>query len=168
MKTELHYSSKVSWVPYDHDIQIFAVDGELDIDEDLITTVFCIGYESPKMNESLLLVKDKDRGWNTPGGHRIPGETLEETLRREVWEESRCKILQHEPIGYQKLTLLEDPGPDYKYPSPVSYQLFYECLVKPEKFEPSDETTDRIFVNPVDLFKMDDINPDLCFALVRV
>lgn len=41
---------------------------------------------------------------NLPGGHTEAGETLEETLIREIREELNCEVLEWQPIGYQILS----------------------------------------------------------------
>jgi hypothetical protein len=44
---------------------------------------------------------DKD---NLPGGKTEPGESIDETISREVQEEINCDVLSWQPLGYQKLT----------------------------------------------------------------
>lgn len=41
---------------------------------------------------------------NLPGGHVEEGETLKETLKREIIEEINCEVVEWWPIGYQILT----------------------------------------------------------------
>lgn len=59
---------------------------------------------------------------NLPGGHTEPGETLEQTLCREVQEELNMRVVKWQPIGYQVLT-----NPDGK----VDYQ--FRAVAKLEK-----------------------------------
>lgn len=59
--------------------------------------------------------------WKIIGGTREKGETVEETLVREVKEESNMEVLEQKPIGYQKGT-----GSDGR----VGYQLRSWCRVK--------------------------------------
>lgn len=46
-----------------------------------------------------LYVKHKDRSsWEIPGGHREPGELIDETAKRELFEETGCKEVDLVPI----------------------------------------------------------------------
>lgn len=64
---------------------------------------------------------------NLPGGKFETGETIQQTLEREIVEEINCRVLSWSPIGYQKLT-----EPDGK----VVYQLrVYAELEKIAEFE---------------------------------
>lgn len=61
--------------------------------------------------------------WGLVGGTIEPGEKLEETLRREVQEESNMEVLSCLPIGFQKAIDTRDG--DY------AFQLRYACKVRP-------------------------------------
>jgi hypothetical protein len=60
-------------------------------------------------------------GTNLIGGHSEAGETAEETLRREVLEETNCEVLKWLPLGYQKV---------WDMPDGVVYQLRVYAEVK--------------------------------------
>lgn len=62
-------------------------------------------------------------GWGLIGGSIEPGETFEQTLIREIKEESNMKILKYLPIGYQKVTDLDE--------NKTFYQLRYACTAEP-------------------------------------
>jgi len=47
----------------------------------------------------LLTVRSDLRGWELPGGTPIEGETSEETLLREVLEETRCEVSVERHVG---------------------------------------------------------------------
>lgn len=54
---------------------------------------------SAKYQEKWLYVKHKERNsWEIPGGHRNPGETIYETAKRELYEETGCKEVDLAPI----------------------------------------------------------------------
>lgn len=38
------------------------------------------------------------QSWETPGGHREPGEKIDETAKRELYEETGCKEIELSPI----------------------------------------------------------------------
>ncbi len=61
--------------------------------------------------------------WGLIGGTIEPGETFEQTLAREIKEESNMEVLSALPIGYQKVTDTRD-GKHY-------FQLRYACTVRP-------------------------------------
>lgn len=65
----------------------------------------------------------KEREWGFTGGKIEDGETFEETLRREVQEESNMEVLSFLPIGYQKTTKTNE--------GLFKYDLRYVCKVKP-------------------------------------
>ena len=57
------------------------------------------------------------------GGTIEEGESFEQTLRREIEEESNMQVLSFLPIGYQKVIDTRDQS--------YVYQLRYVCVVKP-------------------------------------
>jgi 8-oxo-dGTP pyrophosphatase MutT (NUDIX family) len=63
------------------------------------------------------------KDWGLIGGTIEEGETFEQTLRREIQEESNMKVLSFKPIGYQKVINLKDQS--------FIYQLRYTCIVEP-------------------------------------
>ncbi|MDR2063630.1 MAG: NUDIX hydrolase [Candidatus Nomurabacteria bacterium] len=50
------------------------------------------------------LVVHESGAINLPGGHTEPGETVEQTLRREIVEELNMKVTDWKLLGYQHLT----------------------------------------------------------------
>ena len=63
----------------------------------------------------------KKNGWGLIGGTIEPTETFDETLKREIIEESNMEVIKWLPIGYQKIT--DKNGQ-------VKYQLRTACLVR--------------------------------------
>jgi 8-oxo-dGTP diphosphatase / 2-hydroxy-dATP diphosphatase len=56
-----------------------------------------------------VLLGKKKRGyavgiWNGYGGKVEPGETTEEAMLRELWEESTVRAVKHEKVGYIEFT----------------------------------------------------------------
>ncbi|MGE7693887.1 NUDIX hydrolase [Lysinibacillus sp. NPDC094177] len=100
-------------------------------------------------NGYVLLVHVAERGFNFPGGHIEKGETPEEALHREAFEEGYVKG-HINYIGAIEVSHEENPlfNADSKYPL-IGYQMFYrmeiqECL----PFLREHETISRIWVEP--------------------
>lgn len=87
----------------------------------------------------------KKNCWGLIGGTIEKGETLEQTLAREIEEESNMKVLSFLPIGVQKVTDTRDNS--------FCYQLRYACRVEPHgQFvsDPADSITEIKLINPAD------------------
>jgi 8-oxo-dGTP diphosphatase len=65
-----------------------------------------------------------------PGGHVETKESLEETLAREVYEETKVIVEKPALIGYQQMEVLTAKPERYPYPYPVSFQVHYHVEVK--------------------------------------
>jgi 8-oxo-dGTP pyrophosphatase MutT (NUDIX family) len=61
--------------------------------------------------------------WGLVGGTIEPGEMFEETLAREIAEETNMQVISSLPLGYQKVVYPKDQT--------SFYQLRYVCTVKP-------------------------------------
>jgi ADP-ribose pyrophosphatase YjhB (NUDIX family) len=91
----------------------------------------------------VLLLRQEGKAWNLPGGHPEAGESLEQTLEREVYEETTVKIGKRELIGYQEA--IEDGVT-------TRYQARFACLVeRVDSLQPDPakgKTHERMFVEP--------------------
>ena len=65
--------------------QVYAI-GNLDGRVPLITSLMC------------------EKEFNLPGGRTEPGETIEQTIAREMIEECNMRVIEWQPLGYQRLT----------------------------------------------------------------
>lgn len=65
--------------------QVYAI-GDLDGQVPLITSLTC------------------EKEFNLPGGRTEPGETIEQTIAREMVEECNMRVIEWQPLGYQHLT----------------------------------------------------------------
>jgi 8-oxo-dGTP diphosphatase len=83
--------------------------------------------------------------WDFPGGKVDPGESFDEGLLREVYEETRLRISLEKP-----LTVLESESPSNR----VIY-LFMEGKLLDGDIELSEEHEDYSWVDPAELSKMD-------------
>lgn len=89
----------------------------------------------------IVLVTWNDSDWTLPGGTIEPGETLEQTLTREVWEEACARVQACAYIGCQRVDHLDDDRPVY-------YQTRFWAWVELEPFMPAHEMTARRLVRP--------------------
>lgn len=87
----------------------------------------------------------KKQAWGLIGGTVEAGETFEQTLVREIQEESNMEVLTSVPIGAQKMIDTRDGS--------FVYQLRYACLVRPYGpfvSDPADSVTEIKLINPAD------------------
>ena len=85
------------------------------------------------------------KDWGLIGGTIEQGETFEQTLKREVREESNMEVLKSAPIGYQKMIDTRDGS--------YVYQLRYVCIVRPYGpfiSDPDGGITEIRLINPKD------------------
>ncbi len=130
----------ISWLPQPNEISLI-LDDVLPPRE-LITSALALAFHKG----NFLMTNLHDRGWDIPGGHIEPGETPEETMRREVMEEAAVELRPVRLLGYQRIRLLGDVPTDYRYPHPDSYQVFYiGTVAKVLSFTPTVEAGDRTF-----------------------
>jgi ADP-ribose pyrophosphatase YjhB (NUDIX family) len=102
----------------------------------------------------VLLMKRADTGdWGLPGGFMEPGESFEETGRREAFEETGLEIGNLELLGVFS-------GPEYFYEYPHGDQVFnvtaaYTARAVGRPRADADEATEVRF------FAVDDLPPDI-------
>lgn len=98
--------------------------------EEKVTAVFGV----PIYEGGLVMTKNY-RGWELPGGHREIGESLKETLAREIYEEAGITSFEtsEKPVGY--LEVVDDEvvpkinkATGAPYPNP-GYVVFYAVKV---------------------------------------
>lgn len=63
-------------------------------------SVVCLTYTGDRP----LLVRNRRRAWEFPGGHAEPGETLQDTARREAREEAGATLGDIRPVGHYVLS----------------------------------------------------------------
>ena len=98
-------------------------------------------------DDELLLSLHPQRGWGLPGGHRELGETIEQTIIREVLEETQVVIKEPRTIGYISTEMIGQKPDNYHYPYPIRYaQVFVAESGKVLPFMAVADAIDRQFV----------------------
>ena len=106
--------------------------------------VAAAGYVEDR-NGNLLLVKTHHRGWDTPGGQVENGESVEDGLLREIFEESgitatvRCLVGVYSNVG-------EHLGYDGKTHIPTKVMLDFICDYVEGEPTPSEEISEVMWI----------------------
>ena len=72
-------------------------------------------YMIGNINGKVPIVMYNEKRDNLPGGRLEPGESLDETLKREAVEELNMEVLSWQPLGYQRLTRPLDDTPTFQF-----------------------------------------------------
>lgn len=133
----------IQWLPMPNEVALI-LDGELP-PIPLITSALALAFDGQR----LLMTNLQQRGWDLPGGHLEPGETPEEAMRREVFEESGARLGEVRLLGYQRIRLLGAVPAGYQYPHPDSYQVLYLAqVVALDEFSATTGANARAFFDP--------------------
>jgi 8-oxo-dGTP diphosphatase len=131
------------WLPLPNEVALF---GGVNLPPaNLITSVHVLAFDG----EKLLMVEHETRGWDLPGGHVEAGETLMQSLARELLEEAGAEVGEARVIGHWRCEVMAEKPENYNYPYPVSYLML--CLgdrVTLRDFEGRFETSNRDFFSP--------------------
>ncbi|HEX2092628.1 MAG TPA: NUDIX domain-containing protein [Longimicrobiaceae bacterium] len=105
--------------------------------DEYVTSVRCVVFKG----DDVLVMRDAEGRHLLPGGQREPGETLDETLRRELLEETGWMIDTPLPIGFVHLHHLGPRPPDFESAYPDFLWAIYtaEAVV----FEPGVKLSDE-------------------------
>lgn len=74
----------------------------------------------------ILVHNDEDSPWGIPGGSPEEGETPEETLKRELLEESDVEVVDCQLLGGQMVEIPNNPN---KKEGDRFFQLRYACMI---------------------------------------
>jgi ribosomal-protein-serine acetyltransferase len=91
----------------------------------------------------VLVSADGRSFWSHPGGGRDSGESIEETLCREVYEEACAHVLASTLLGYDRFVEVDGTGNVLS----VDYQARFAARVALEPFVARDETVGRTLVD---------------------
>jgi 8-oxo-dGTP pyrophosphatase MutT (NUDIX family) len=107
---------------------------------ELCTAVACIALAGVNLDKVVLT--RNHRGWEVLAGHIEPGESLDDTLRREAMEEGGFTISDAELFGYLKITATKRAEPGTRganYPYPHSYIPYFVARTESAIKEPVGE-----------------------------
>jgi 8-oxo-dGTP pyrophosphatase MutT (NUDIX family) len=109
---------------------------------DSISACHCLGFDD---DGRFLLARHVDRQWTIPGGHREPGESAEDALRREAIEEAAAVIADPELLAVERIDLLAGER-DPRYTDPAFQVFFLARVVELGVLLPNAECTEsRLF-----------------------
>lgn len=141
--TVLQVEKNIPWLPQPNEGRIILTT-QLPPREE-IATAFVLAFSGDRLLQTHLV----KRGWDIVGGHVEVGESPEEAVRREAYEEAGAKLGTLRLLGYQRLCLLGPRPASYKYSYPDSYQLFYWAHIEAlDDFIPTPETHGPALFSP--------------------
>ncbi len=129
----------------------------------LCSTAFCFAFKDGK-----IALTRHHRGWDIPGGHAERGESMEEAIRRETYEETGLIVGDLEMIAVHRVDHAKPHERDGRpYPFPTNYGLWYAGRVIDQRSIPNhSESVEMAFFTPEEFrtFKFD-FQPCLDIAL---
>ncbi len=122
--------------------EYFETDSFEHLDYDLCRQTYAACFYG---EEIVIVYHGNKNTWGLVGGSIEKGETFEQTLKREIKEESNMEVLNFAPVGYQKCIDTRD--------SSYIYQLRYACTARPYGTfvsDPAGTITEMKLINPKD------------------
>ena len=111
----LIFTETFPWKGQNHIRDLFVTD---QVPNEPISQCQAVAFDSAG---SIILFRHVDNYYSLPGGTVEPNESFDETLRREVYEESACRVISYGLIGYIKDT--------NQTTGEIKYQLRYWATV---------------------------------------
>jgi 8-oxo-dGTP pyrophosphatase MutT (NUDIX family) len=145
VKTLAKVDRDILWVPKPGEGRLYITDELPSLR--MCSTAFGFAFQGNR----ILLTRLRTRNWDIPGGVIDPGETPEQAAIREVWEEASARVQILEPIGIQEIETFGPKPAGYRWPYPISVQVYYLCrLVELPPFRPNEESGERAFFAPAE------------------
>jgi 8-oxo-dGTP diphosphatase len=143
MKTLLRTRTDIPWMGNPHEARLYLTDEAPPPER--CGSAFGFVF----VGDALLLTRLRERDWDIPGGVIDPGELPEVAAAREVWEETFARVEVTALVGTQELELLVPKPERYRWPYPISIQVFYLCrLIELAPFATNAESIERAFFPP--------------------
>ncbi|MCR2802779.1 NUDIX domain-containing protein [Paenibacillus soyae] len=115
----IHIQEEIEWLPKPNRMTTIITDQVPE--REAVSCAFVLAFQE----DAIVLTELHDRGWDIPGGHVEPGESVEDAARRELYEETGAHVGALEQLGYMKIELFGERPSGYSYPFPNSYMVFY-------------------------------------------
>ena len=108
-----------------------------------------------RKDKLVLIIRNKRRGWEIPGGTIEQGETITEALKREIQEESGILCEPEHLTGiYQNLIVKDGYGPLEGMKLPPIINLAFICKYISGEASASEEAEDVRWVTPEEATRM--------------
>jgi len=146
MSTLIKRCNEIKWLPSGGILELVRCDQSPPLE--LTTPVHSLCF----LQRDLLMVRHKARGWDIPGGHREPGESLEAALSREIEEEANATVAHSRLFAHFRIYFPGSKPLNYPYPHPESFMACFLCslsVLKP--FSADFETVERRLFSPTEV-----------------
>lgn len=81
---------------------------------DMVTQIYAVCYLVDTPEKIIIVHNSKKDTWGLIGGSVEENETYEQTLRRELHEEGNVNVIDWLPVGFQKVTNLDNGDQQYQ------------------------------------------------------
>lgn len=162
-ETILQIEHDIPWLPLPNEGQMVLSERLPPLE--LSVTALVLAFSGDRLLQTQLV----KRGWDVVGGHIEPGESPEEAVHREAFEEAGARLGTLHLLGYQRLRLLGPRQESYRYPYPENYQIFYCARISAlDDFVTNAETKGRGLFSPTEAEQLPWVQAHKAFYLAAL